>query len=202
MSNYTVMSAAYANAGHTSAIIQTEEAGAVAISSADTPDLWAQLHASGLAIEDFSIAPIYATLEEAKAAKQAEIKDECDKEVEVIRATYPDAEVLSWAKQETEARALVADPNAETVLIDSIAEGRSMDRMELATRIIAKADAFAAISGAAIGKRQLLEEAIAAATSIEDVIAISWDTPLAPEEPAAPDKTPPTEDPPTDTAGA
>lgn len=40
---YTILSAAYANAEHTAAVIQTQEAGAVMASERDTPQLWASL---------------------------------------------------------------------------------------------------------------------------------------------------------------
>lgn len=43
---YTALSAQYANAEHTSAIILTKEAGAVAISERDTPELWEKVLAA------------------------------------------------------------------------------------------------------------------------------------------------------------
>ena len=48
------------------------------------------------------------TLDEAKAAKLTEINAACDAEIGAIKATYPDTEVMSWDKQEQEARALLA----------------------------------------------------------------------------------------------
>lgn len=41
--SYTIISAQYANEDNTAAVIQTEEAAAVLISQADTPDLWADM---------------------------------------------------------------------------------------------------------------------------------------------------------------
>lgn len=49
----TVNSAVYANAENTAAVIFTDEAAAKAISQLDTPDLWQQLIASGLAISAY-----------------------------------------------------------------------------------------------------------------------------------------------------
>lgn len=40
---YTILSAAYANAEQTAAVLQTQEAGAVLASERDTPALWAQM---------------------------------------------------------------------------------------------------------------------------------------------------------------
>lgn len=47
MSTYTILSAGYANAQHTAAVIMTEEAAAVAVSELDTPDVWAEMLAWG-----------------------------------------------------------------------------------------------------------------------------------------------------------
>ena len=40
---YTILSAKFANPEHTAAVIETEEAGAVLVSAADTPELWAEM---------------------------------------------------------------------------------------------------------------------------------------------------------------
>ena len=114
------------------------------------------------------------TLDEVKAAKLAEINAACDAEIGALKATYPDTEVLTWDKQEQEARALVLDATATTPLIDSIASARGLDRVELANLIIDKADPFAVASGASIGKRQKLEDQINAATTVEQVAVIVW----------------------------
>lgn len=44
---YTILSASYANAAHTAAVIMTQEAAAVVISSRDTPAEWAAMLAWG-----------------------------------------------------------------------------------------------------------------------------------------------------------
>lgn len=114
------------------------------------------------------------TLDEAKAAKLTEINAACDAEIEAIKVSYPDTEVMTWDKQEGEARALVLDATADTPLIDSIASARGLDRVELANRIIANADQFATASGASLGKRQALKDEINAATTVEQVAEIVW----------------------------
>lgn len=114
------------------------------------------------------------TLDEAKAAKLTEINAACDAEIEAIKVSYPDTEVMTWDKQEMEARALVLDAAADTLLIDSIASARGLDRVELANRIIANADQFATASGASLGKRQALKDEINAATTVEQVEEIVW----------------------------
>ena len=114
------------------------------------------------------------TLDEAKVAKLAEINAACDAEIGAIKATYPDTEVMTWDKQEREARALLADAAAVTPLIDAIASARGLDRVELANRIIANADQFATASGALLGKRLKLKDEINAATKVKQVEAIVW----------------------------
>ena len=53
-----------------------------------------------------------------------------------------------------------------------------MDKSELIERVLAKADAFAAASGAIIGKRQKLEDVLNTLSveshTIEDIAAIVW----------------------------
>ncbi len=124
------------------------------------------------AVFDAHIAP--SDLDELKAAKNAEINAACESAIAAIRAGYPESEVLSWPKQEAEARAFVADAAAATPLLDALAAARDIDKAELAARVIAKADAFAAISGALIGNRQKLEDQLAAATTAEEAAAIVW----------------------------
>ena len=86
-----------------------------------------------------------------------------------VRSTYPDDEVTSWAKQETEARAWVANNAAPTPLLSAIATGRGVPFALLVTKVIDKADLFAARTGALIGARQRTEDQIAAAKTVSDV---------------------------------
>jgi hypothetical protein len=51
---YTVRSARYANADHTGLVAQTNEAGAVVVSKADTPAMWDHIHSSGMRIAPFA----------------------------------------------------------------------------------------------------------------------------------------------------
>jgi len=115
-----------------------------------------------------------ALLEKEKQHAMQRINAAYQGELETILADYPEAETKTWDKQEAEARAYQADTTASTPLIDAIATARSMDKAELVSRIIAKADAWIAASGQATGKRQVLEDAISAAQTIEEVEAIAW----------------------------
>lgn len=125
-------------------------------------------------VRDFTEAERAERLEQARRDAQRRINDAYQSELGAILGDYPEAETKTWDKQETEARAYQADSTASTPLIDAIASARSMDKAELVSRIIAKADAWIALSGAATGKRQALEDAISAAETLEEVEAIAW----------------------------
>lgn len=80
--------------------------------------------------------------------------------ISALTADYPDREIESWAKQETEARAYVLDNQTPTPWIDAAAIAREIPKVDLIARIIAKADAFAPVHGHYTGVRQLLEDEI------------------------------------------
>lgn len=95
---------------------------------------------------------------------KAAVNQECDLRMSALVASYPAQEVATFAKQETEARAYLANNAAATPLIDALATNRGVPKAELAARIVAKADAFAVYAGRVIGYRQKLEDQIDAAT--------------------------------------
>lgn len=113
-------------------------------------------------------------LERAKSAAMQRINVGYEAEMGAILNSYPQAETLTWDKQELEARAWQADNTVATPYIDALAAGRSMDKAELVVRIIAKADAWVSLSGAATGKRQALEDSVAKAATIKEANAIQW----------------------------
>lgn len=145
---------------------------AVAISDADGE----RIRLSG----DFSIAKlINGTLDfddfgVAKKTKIAEIDAAYTAAIAVISANYPETERNSWAKQEAEARAWTANNTAVTPLLSAIATARGSTLADIAARVIANADAYAVYAGGVIGKRQAKMIAIAAATTIADLEAITW----------------------------
>ncbi|CAG0967117.1 hypothetical protein MTYP_01054 [Methylophilaceae bacterium] len=115
----------------------------------------------------------------AIATKLASINAACEAEIAAISAGYPASEVLSWPKQETEARAWTADNQAVTPLLDSLAAARGISKAELASRVIVKADLFAQLSGAIIGKRQALEDQLDAIS--DGLTAEELEAPITPE---------------------
>ncbi|MGP9664041.1 hypothetical protein ACT3TY_05365 [Halomonas sp. AOP22-C1-8] len=100
---------------------------------------------------------------------------------------YPDAETLSFDKQEREAREwhIWYDPKGNnsqgsepaTPYIDAMLAERPIGKTELVIRIITKANAFVAAHGSATGRRQRLEDDIKAALEAKDretLEAIKW----------------------------
>lgn len=107
-----------------------------------------------------------------KSRKLDEINDAYQQAIATLTPTYPDDERLTFDKQEAEARAWLADNSAPTPFVDALAAGRQMDKAELVSRIIAKADAFALASGSLTGQRQRYEDMLDAAETADAVAAI------------------------------
>ena len=114
-------------------------------------------------------------LAEAQQAAMRRINSAYEAELASIRSEYPESEQMTWDKQEREARAFLADSATATPLLDAMSTGRGMDKTELATRIVAKADAWMQASGLATGKRQALEDQVKAAETVEAVESIGWE---------------------------
>ena len=111
-------------------------------------------------------------LPELKVRKLDEINATYQQAIATLTPTYPDDERLTFDKQEQEARAWLADNSASTPFVDALAAGRQMDKAELVSRIIAKADAFALASGSLTGQRQRYEDLLDTAETAEAVAAI------------------------------
>lgn len=122
--------------------------------------------------EEQPYVPPVPTFKEAKAAKLSEINKAADKIMAALISIYPDREISTFDKQEAEARAYMADPEAPTPLLSALAKARGISMDELVKRVIAKADAFAAASGYIIGQRQALEDELDTCKTLEEVQSI------------------------------
>ncbi len=119
------------------------------------------------------------TIAELIADALREINNEFNKRMLEVKAGVPTDEIYSWDKQEAEARAYLADVEAATPLVNSLATARGIDKAELVSKIIGKADLFAGISGGLIGTRQGLEDQLDTLAededaTPEDVAAVVW----------------------------
>jgi hypothetical protein len=111
-------------------------------------------------------------LEDARSDKITEINAAYASAMDVIAASYPETERDSWAKQETQARAYVANNAAAVPLLSALATARGLPLLDVASRVIAKADAYELVAGQNIGRRQARMDAIAAAVSANDLVAL------------------------------
>lgn len=147
-------------------------------------DAYAEAHPEMVTEEQPYVPPV-PTLEEVKAAKLSEINAAADRAIATLTATYPDREISTFDKQESEARAYAADPAASTPLLSALAQARGIPLDELVRRVLAKADAFAVASGSIIGQRQALEDRLDVCTTIEEVQAIAVNIVMPGEEVSA-----------------
>lgn len=113
-----------------------------------------------------------AQLDRARSERLAGINADADTLVGELAATYPEREIQSWPQQVKEADALAVDTVAAAPLLSAMAAARGVDRADLAARVLAKASAYAAASGAIIGARQRLEDLLAAAETLDDLAAV------------------------------
>lgn len=133
---------------------------------------YAEAHPEMVTEEQPYVPPV-PTLDEVKAAKLSEINAAADKAIASLTAAYPDREISTFDKQESEARAYAASPTASTPLLSALAQARGIELSELVQRVIAKADILAMASGSIIGQRQALEDRLDTCTTVEDVQAIT-----------------------------
>ncbi|MDL2279058.1 hypothetical protein LJC15_00140 [Desulfovibrio sp. OttesenSCG-928-G11] len=112
------------------------------------------------------------SLEEARTAKIEAINSGYESVMAYVQAGYPDKEVLSWERQAVQARELQTDPDAEALFVRSLAATKGVAVPEMARRILANAESWEPIAAMLTAQRQLLEEAVWAALSVEEVEAV------------------------------
>lgn len=141
------------------------------------PEIWNEKPDGYMTQEEWAAAhpapePEPEPLESIRSRKLAEINAAYQQAIATLTPTYPDDERLTFDKQEAEARAWLADNSTPTPFVDALAAGRQMDKAELVSRIIAKADAFALASGSLTGQRQRYEDMLDVAETADAVAAI------------------------------
>ncbi|GFM36891.1 hypothetical protein [Desulfovibrio psychrotolerans] len=107
----------------------------------------------------------------AGAAKRREIVSRADAFMSGLTSNYSEHEKLSWSKQEAEARALSADPDAAAPLLSGIAATRGIGLLDLRDRVLANVATYEAVSAAVLGTQQLYEDQLAAAGDDAGAIA-------------------------------
>lgn len=124
-------------------------------------------------IEDPPAPP--PSLDEAKAAKQAEVNAAFSHAAEQLTAGYPEGERLTWELQREEAMAWHADAAAPTPFLDGLAAERGIERDDMLARTLAQAQLFMVGSSFLVGTRQRLTDAINSAQTLAEVQAIQWE---------------------------
>lgn len=115
-----------------------------------------------------------------KSDKLREINADFEASITATKNGYPLSEMLTWDKQEREARAYLADSTARTPFIDALCAERLIPKDSLVTRIMVKVEAAEAAVGTNTGKRQRLEDQLYAIADTdpdarEKIAAITWD---------------------------
>ena len=116
------------------------------------------------------------TLEQAKLYKNAKITNTFNDEVNTLVNSVSNHEMVSWNKQENEARSYVLDNTIPTPFIDVllVSRGFGETKQELVTKIITNADAYELSYGALLGKYQSVIKQINLALTKEEVDLVVW----------------------------
>lgn len=112
------------------------------------------------------------TLEEAKAAKLAEINQGCDAILRQVVSGYPEMEQATFYKQDMESSAYLENPGTETPFLTILAIARGIDLETMVGKVRTKTDAFAQLSASICGQRQAMEDRLDACETVDDVQAL------------------------------
>lgn len=112
-------------------------------------------------------------LDEAKAAKLAEINAQCDVILDTAVSSYPQSEVLTFDQQVSEVEKYQSSSNpASAPLLSALADARGISLDELCLRVMTKRAQFSVLSGIIIGQRQRLEDILDTLTTVAEVQAL------------------------------
>jgi hypothetical protein len=113
-------------------------------------------------------------LAQAKNTKLAEATSAYNTAISSLVGTTDQYELASWAKQEEEARAYIASNTALTPLLSGMVVSRGIGEtvLDLAHKIIAKADSYQAAYASILGTYQSKQKAINSATTVAEAQSI------------------------------
>ena len=97
-----------------------------------------------------------------KADKLAEIDEDFQKTIDGLTAGWPEGEIKTWAKQESEALALQSNPSASTPFLTMIAAQRGITVADLASRVLRDSAAFSNASAYYVGLRHKARQLVQA----------------------------------------
>lgn len=104
----------------------------------------------------------------------SKIRTEAQRRANAYITSYPEFETLTWEAQEREARGYLENNTIDTPTLTPIATARGLSVEELAGRVINKADTFRMAAATLMGIRQMLEDSIMSANTIDDILMIDW----------------------------
>lgn len=130
---------------------------------------YAAVVAAWMAARDAAdVPPPEPTLAELRAAKQAEIRDKAEAFLAPLKVEYGPTEIDTWDTQKEEAKALLADPDAEAPCIRSASASRGMAPLVFAARVIANNKAWSIIAGHVVGQRLAYQDTLDAAAVLSE----------------------------------
>lgn len=97
-----------------------------------------------------------------KAIKFAEIDVDFQHYIDSLTAGWPEGEIKTWNKQESEALALQSNPQVATPTLSMIALQRGISVSDLASRVLRDAAAFSQASGYYVGLRHKARQLVQA----------------------------------------
>lgn len=101
--------------------------------------------------------------------KLKEINDKCSNILSTLSRTYPEEEVLTFERQEREAKEYKSDNSALVPFIRSLSENREINLDELVEKILNKAFIYSQKYGSIIGLRQKYEKELYNLKSNENI---------------------------------
>ncbi|MGE4194726.1 MAG: hypothetical protein AB7E51_15170 [Pseudodesulfovibrio sp.] len=114
-----------------------------------------------------------ARYESSVITKQTEITTKANSYLAALGEEYGAMEMMTWDQQYSEALAYQADSAASVPLLTAIATARGEEVADLAASIIANRAEWVALSGNVVGQRLAYQDALEAATTYDEVMAIA-----------------------------
>lgn len=123
--------------------------------------------------EGWSDTPPPPTKDESATQKLAEVMSSYAAAFSLVEAVYPPAEREGWPTQEAEARAVLADPEAETPVLSALVSLRCSGETvaELAASVLEKASVWRSLYAHLTGQQQRMYRDITSMAADERVTA-------------------------------
>lgn len=119
-------------------------------------------------------AEIFAAFPKIREPKEIEIRAEGGKRLKMLAAPYGSEERESWATQQREARAWLADNTAPIPMITAMAEARNITVAEMVGKIMENVALFETMAGSILGTQQHLLDLIYSATTYDAMQGVTW----------------------------